>query len=45
MGNIAVMVGVASVGLLWAFSLVGAAAVVWETFAEQVHVLIDRIKG
>ena len=45
LANVAVIVGVASVALLWAFSLVGAAATIWETIADQAQELIKRIKG
>ena len=43
--NIVVIAGVASVGLLWTFSLAGAAAAIWETIADQAQELIKRIKG
>jgi len=45
LANTAVIIGVASVGLLWAFSLLGAAATVWETMAGHVDALANRIKG
>ena len=43
--NIAVIIGVASVALLWAFSLVGAIATVWETLSDHAIALADKLKG
>jgi len=43
--NIAVIVGVASVALLWAFSLGGAIATVWETLSDHVIAIADKLKG
>ena len=43
--NIAIIVGVASVGLLWTFSLAGAVATVWETLADHIATLVRQVKG
>jgi hypothetical protein len=45
LANIAVIVGVASVGLLWTFSLAGAVATVWETLSDHIDTLVSQIKG
>ena len=43
--DILLLVGMGSVALLWAFSLGGALAVVYETMSDPIDALIKRIKG
>jgi len=43
--NILILIGIGSVALLWAFSLGGALAAVYDTVRGPIDGLIKRIKG
>lgn len=45
MHDIVVIVGLSSVALMWAFSLVGAAATVYDTVRDPIDGLLKRFKG
>jgi hypothetical protein len=44
MEDVLIIVGMACVGLLWVFSVVGGLHTVWETFREHAAGLIGRLK-
>ena len=42
--NILILIGIGSVALLWAFSLGGALAVIYDTVRDPIDGLVKRIK-
>ena len=45
LGDLLIILGMTSVGLLWVFSLVGALQTLGDTFGDHVAELIERLKG
>jgi hypothetical protein len=39
-----IIIGMASVGLLWIFSVVGGLSTLWDTFGDHAETLIARIR-
>ena len=42
--NAILLAGVASVGMLWLFSVIGGMHTVWETFSDHASDLVERLK-
>jgi hypothetical protein len=45
LGNGILLLGVASVGLLWTFSIAGGISILWETFGDHAASVAERFKG
>jgi len=42
--DIIIVIGMSSVALLWAFSIVGGLSTLWDTFGEHAAGLVERLK-
>ena len=43
-GDILILIGMSSLGLLWGFATFGAISSLWDTFGAHVTDLIDKVR-